>query len=521
VVGGRRLHLAGIAALIAVVAAGASVQPAGAGSDSTILFTAVEPGLNVVSIGGGSSGPSIEVDLAPDTPPLPRKVVIEVPAGYTLDLDAKPGAEVGDATISIVTAEGPSFATGLGELVARGGDDAIADPRLRVCASGSHAARWSLSTSLAGRQVSLLVSVDAATQTGVAYVLTICTSSLASDTKSAATISLGLDGIVAPTAPGDYRWRALVTPESRPGYELQALLPLPEALTIRARYDRKHKRAVLTGRVIEGGQALSRADVVIAGERNNRTVGLTEARTNAQGVFTQTMRVTGTTDFTVFAGPTIGLCTATSSQPDGCLGATTIPPDPALTTLWVSPPTGAVRAIRAADQRRAEQLGLSAADFPADFTPGAVGGDDCLNPRHESKLTITGESGSPDFGKYVLDDPPSLVDAVSLSRVYATGNQARRAFEHQARATTVRCILNKLELEPNRRPAIRALRLPKVSAQMRAFRAVLAAEDGLVLTYDVVFLQRGRAVTILELALLNAPADLETRLTAALAARMR
>jgi hypothetical protein len=493
------------------------VQPAGARSDSTILFTAADVGMTLVSTGGGSNGPSIEVDLAPDRPALPNQVVIEVPTGYTLDLGAKAGTEVGEASISIVSAEGPSFATGFGDLIARDVREAV-DTRLQACTSGTHVALWSVSTSLAGQQLSLAVSVDSGTQAGVAYVLKICSTSLATDTNSAASMTLALYGLVAPTAAGEYRWRALVTPRTRPGYEFQALLPLPESLSVRARYDRKHKRAVLTGRVVEGGKGLAHADVFIAGERSNRTVGLAEARTNAEGVFTQSMRVTGTTDFIVLVSPTIELCTATSSQPDGCLGSTTIPPDAGVTTLWVSPPTGALRAIRAADQRRAEKLGLSASDFPADFTQDGARGEDCLNPKHEGKLTITGESRSPEFSKYGLDDPPSLVDAVSLSRVYAATSQARRAFDHQARAATVRCVLNKFEVE---RPAIRPLRLPKVSARLRAFRATLAAPDGLTLTYDVVFLQRGRAVTILELALLNAPADLESRLTAALAARMR
>jgi hypothetical protein len=181
-------------------------------------------------------------------------------------------------------------------------------------------------------------------------------------------------------------------------------------------------------------------------------------------------------------------------------------------------PTGAKRAIRAADQRRADGAGLAAADLPTGFESGFAGGEDCLNPKHESQLTITGESTSPAFLRYDLGDPPSLVEALGLTRVYATATQARQAYAHQARTAIARCVLKRLQLGDHLR--IRPVRMPRVPAAIRAFRATLRAE-ALTLNYDVIFLQRGRTVTILRLAFLNASTDLEPRLTAALAARMR
>jgi hypothetical protein len=514
---GRRRFVTAVVALLAL-SVGASAQSASTGSQSTILFTPGDTGMTLSSVGGGfSEGSAIELDFAPDTPPLPQKVVVEVPTGYAFDLGAKAGTEIGSATISIVSGTGPSFATGFGSLVARNASDP-SDARLEECAAGAHAAVWSMSTSLAGQQLSLLVSVDAGAKAGVAYVLNVCTTSLASDIDAAASITLGLEGLVAPTAPGDYRWRALITPQKRAAYELQAVLPLPESLTIRARYDRKHKRALLSGRLIQGGQAVPGADLFVVGRRNDKTVGLMDLRTNSQGAFALSMHVTGTTDFTVDASPTVDVCVASATTE--CLGATRVPPDEAATTLRVSPPTGAVRALRAADQRRAESLGLRAADFPSDFEQGARPGNDCLSPKGEPKLTITGESVSPEFVRYTLEEPTSFVDAASDSRVYATAKQARQALVHQARVTTVGCTLGRFDLEPGQRPSIKPLRLAKVSARMRAFRVTLTG-DGLTLTDDVIFLQRGRAFTVLELIILNGPADLETRLVGALATRMR
>lgn len=513
---GRRWQFAVVAALVALVAVGAAAPTVSADAQTTIVFQPAdsEGGLTLVSSSDDSTGQSIEVDLVPDKPVLPNKIRIEVPRGYKLDLDAKPGTEIGDASVAIVGPDSPSFAVAFGSLVAKEPTAASAES----CAPGTHEAVWVLATSLGGQQLTVTVDVDRAAQAALAYVLHVCTSKLVGDANAGASITLGIYSLVAPTAPGDYRWRTVVTPQTRAAYELQAVLPLPESLTLKAAYDRKRKTAILSGKVIEGGTAVAGAPVLIQGRRNNRTVGLFEAHTNAQGVFTRTARVKGTTDFTAIVFPRVDACATPSSESVDCLGSTTVAPDPGSTTLWMSVPTGAVRAIRAADQRRAEAIGLKASDLPEGYTSTFAGGDECLNPRHEPNLTITGESTSPAFFHYDVAEP-SLVEAMGLTRLYATPQQARQAVAHQARMKTVRCVLSELDFETDIRPRIRTLRLPRVPASVHAFRAAFT-EDDLTLNYDVIFLQRGRAVTILRIALLNAPADLESQLTAALAARL-
>jgi hypothetical protein len=215
--------------------------------------------------------------------------------------------------------------------------------------------------------------------------------------------------------------------------------------------------------------------------------------------------------------PTIEPCPASSTAPAGCLASTIIPPDDRSATLWVSRPTGAQRAIRAADQRAAEGIALAPSDLPGTFETSFAGGDDCLNPKGESALTITGESESPTFYDYTLE-PPSLAEATSLTRVYASVEQARQAFAREGRLPLVRCVINALDAGEHSKT--KSLKLGGVVARARAFRTAFRQDD-LTVNYDVVFLQRGRSVTTLQLALLNAPAGFESGLVARVAARMR
>lgn len=63
--------------------------------------------------------------------------------------------------------------------------------------------------------------------------------------------------------------------------------------------------------------------------------------------------------------------------------------------------------------------------------------------------------------------------------------------------------------------------LPAVSAHQRAFRAPIALGDGISGNYDLIFLQRGRSITILKFFNLNASTAFEQELTAKLASRLR
>jgi hypothetical protein len=515
---GRRRLLAALAALVALVALGLSSSGASASSASTILFSEQEAGIQFASSGDDSIGQSIQVNLAADKTPLPRKLAIEIPTGYTLDLDAASGETIAFGSIGVFGVDSSSFAVGSGELVAKDPTSFLADRVAQACAPGVHAAAWELSTTLAGQRVSMKVFVDAGGPPGIAYVLRVCSTGLATgDTDSSAFISLmGLGGLELPTSPGDYRWRVLVTPEIREPYELQALVPLPESVTLKARYDEKRKTALLTGTVVEGGQPVARAHVFVTGSRNGSDLGPWGSRTDGRGRFALRTKVKRTTTFIASVAATPGVCSGDSAAT--CLGSMTIPPDAGYTTVWVSVRGGAHRTIRAADQTRAEREGLQAADLTPGFGSSLSDDDACLNPKHESGLTITGEATSPSFYRIVSRDPPSLVQASAVTRVYATAGQAGRAFTHQARASTLRCELKDLE---SKLPEIKPLSISGLPSRVRAFRAAIEFEDGLSANYDLIFLARGRSMTILGFFAVNGPPDLEQTLAMKLAARLR
>jgi hypothetical protein len=387
------------------------------------------------------------------------------------------------------------------------------------CAPGAHAAVWALSTSLAGQPIEMTIFADPGKTPEISYVLQACLKGLgSSNIRSAASISLrSVEGLTTPTAPGNYRWRAVVTPQIRKPYELQALVPLPESVTVTTRYDRGRKRTIVSGTVVEGGKPVLGVPVLVRSQRNASDLEIWETRTDDRGQYSIQARTTRTTDFTVSVSPLFGPCAGETTAEGGCLGSMTVPPEDEFATAWVSVRDGAARKIRATDQRRAEQAGLNRSDLPADFESTLGGGDACLNPAHESQLTITGESTSPAFYQVNTEEPITIVQAIGLTRVYATAKQARQAFAHQARRSTLRCVITGL----GSKPPIKPVRLPGVSARQRAFRAPIAISDSTSGNYDLILLQRGRSITILKFFDLNAPTAFEQELTAKLASRLR
>jgi hypothetical protein len=452
-----------VAALAVVVVAGAAAAPVKAEQHGDIVFTSGDEGagFTIASIGAGF-GESIEVDLVPDVA-LPRKLVLEVPSGYGLDLSAKPGTTIAEASLSLVAVDSPSFAHATNDLVAKDPASYVSDEVAQACAPGVHAAVWAASFSLAGQDANLTIFVDPGKEAGVGYVLQACPTGLAGSTgKSSAAISIdGLDGLTDPSADGRYVWRAVVAPKTAPTYELQALVPLPESISLHARYERKSKTVVLTGRMIEAGLPVANAELYFTKTVGSDSYdGFAETRTRTDGTYSFKARTLRTADFAVTARSTVGPCSTPSTAPAGCLASTTVPPDSASTTVWVSVRGGAVRSYRRADQRRAETENLASSDFPSGFDVLPGGADNCANQGHESDLTITGENSSPSFFNLEHDDSLRGVEATGLARVYATRSQAQQALKREARLHTVRCELKGLGINA---PPIRPIRLPAPS----------------------------------------------------------
>src|SRR5262249_32958504 len=161
-------------------------------------------------------------------------------------------------------------------------------------------------------------------------------------------------------ADGDYVWRALVYPESDPSYELQALVPLPERVAVAGRYDRRLGQALVTGRGVEGGKPAPGTDVALI---NIQTATGSGERVNAHGGFAFRFPLAHSSDLQVSVAPSTGACAGPPSGVGRCVTALTVPPSDAFATVWVDVPGGAVRSIRARDQRQADRQDLSAADF--------------------------------------------------------------------------------------------------------------------------------------------------------------
>src|SRR5437588_11114937 len=86
----------------------------------------------------------------------PAKIVIYVPAGYTLNTGQTPGTKIGTTT-------GDVFARDLSIALPLSGDVVVDDPAkytASTCSPGAHQAVWVLQLSVAGQTISLPVYVN-------------------------------------------------------------------------------------------------------------------------------------------------------------------------------------------------------------------------------------------------------------------------------------------------------------------------------------------------------------------------
>jgi hypothetical protein len=503
---GRRL-----VPLLAVVAVLANAPGAGAERQFTIVLGNQPAG--VIAVPNSKQTQAVQIAFLPAAAPLPQKVVIQVPTGYKLDLGARPGTRIANAQLFVTGVGSSSPTTADTEVIAQDPARYAGDPIANACAPGTHAAVWSISMSFPSRQVDMTIFVDRSTAAGVAYTLQSCPTGLPGGNGRSMTRLLiyGFDVLVSPAAPGRYLWHVFVTPAGAPTYELQALLPLPESVRVDARYDVKRKIATLTGRVLEAAKPVAGARVDFETAR-----GTFHARTKANGRVTIHVRITRTTEFHVTVAPGVRPCTGSSTAPGGCINAMTVPPEDAHASVWVSVRGGAVRAIRAKDQARAERANISAADLPVAFAAIRREASTCMNPRHEADLTITGESTM----EFLTNGPgEKLTQVLGLVRVFATAEQARAAFAREAVVATARCELKGMG-GPSRRKITRA-RLPGLAARSLVFRGGVDVGFTTVANADFVFLQRGRTTALVRFVIAGASRQIVRTVAAKVASRMR
>jgi hypothetical protein len=283
----RLLRFLTVAALVALVALAAVGAAAPAGSSRSLLEV-----FQVPTRPASTSEVEFALSLARGSAPT-AKVNLYVPAGYAANLAAAPGTKLGTAVGGFVA--GTTTLTANGTVTA----DDPAHHTADACAPGNHAAVWLVSLSLAGQPVTIPVYVDGATpdlELKVAYVLTACFDPPAgAAARQLSDLDLDLTGVFRnPAAAGSYLWRALVTPYAGTtvnptgASELQALVPLPHRIAMRARYDRRRHRIDVSGSVAGGGRAERNVPVAIYSTTNPKTAAPTRmgtARTKSNGTF--------------------------------------------------------------------------------------------------------------------------------------------------------------------------------------------------------------------------------------------
>lgn len=245
----------------------------------------------------------------------PARVVTYVPAGYSLRVSGRPRRVIGDAGAVFLRKARPRVLYRPGRI--RQGDPArlAASPRAQACAPGSHEAVWVASFKVKKRTVAIRFYVDrtegAETSLGT-YRLVAC---LASPYVPAAQGgALGGYGFLelnlslfqgrrfvftGPAAAGTYTWRLLVTPfvagTARPNpaatFEARTRVQVPHTLSLRARYLRRTKTVLLTGRlrVLGTPRARVRVRFYAVGPGGPSHFGWT--RTRANGRYTLRKRV--------------------------------------------------------------------------------------------------------------------------------------------------------------------------------------------------------------------------------------
>jgi hypothetical protein len=283
---------------------------------------------------GVSAKTEISVHVS-DTGPEVGKVTLYVPAGYGLDPAAPPGTKEGH--VYLLTGSD----IGVGDLTAVDPAAYDATTEAQACAPGMHAGVWVMPLdfliSSARTAVPVYVDPTAGAETALgAYKLQTCLPLAIIPSPGGWPIGSRLRDLTFdfsrftnPGAAGVYTWRAFVSkpdlsgdPDSSTTYELRSDMPLPAKLTLRGRFDRRHGRAVLSGRLTT--QTLPTDGLRIALFRVGRSGSLMHVattRTSTNGSYHFVRSIARTAVYTTEASG-IRNCTSYSTAPRGCVDET-------------------------------------------------------------------------------------------------------------------------------------------------------------------------------------------------------
>lgn len=519
-----------LSALVLEGAQAAGTRAAGAFDGAQLSVTAVSfAGQSLVALSIDLQGQSGTVGAAP---PTAAAIQVSVPVGFQIDLTKPTGTKIGDLYAGIESAsDGSGFTFADASLVVD--DPAIyaADPVAQACAPGVHGAVWRASFSVIGQVISLPIAVDAVTAPGAtsAYTLRFCPFRAPSPALPAgvtfAFLSAGFsDGVTAPTTPGVYTWTALVTPATQfvadptAAFELRAVVPLPQSLSLDAQYDPKTHSAVLNGKLIVAGQPKAGAVVsFVAYDQSDHRTELGTASTDSAGAFRVRRPFAKTADVAASVDSSTGPCSSPSSAPGGCLNETVSSPGGASATVIVPRKTDAKLVFLPRDQSLARSSILAAADLPGDWQDIAGPSGPC--PEFTPNLrafTVGGQA----FSRVFVSADGSAI-ARSTASVYADRKSATTAIGRVALPAAARCQANDISSGSSASISVGKLSLPNIGNATRAYRATVTIPQGVV-NVDLVFVRVGRVVVELDVYSLGSAQDgLETVLARKIAARAR
>lgn len=484
---------------------------------------------------GAQSVLALTVDLqnqsgSTDGLPVAAGLQIAVPTGFQLDLTKPPGTKIGDLSAGIASAtDGSGFAFADGSIAVDDPATYAGDPVAQTCAPGVHTAVWRASLSVIGQLISVPIAVDATTDPGAptAYTIRMCPLRGPSVAPPAGMTFILLSAILvnevtAPVPPAVYTWSALVTPakgfvaDPTATFELRAILPLPQTLSLGAQYDPKTKSAVLSGKASAAGKPTVGAVVsLVSHDRKDRTTELGSVRTDAAGVFRVRRSVDRPVDVLASIAPSTGPCTTPSTAPGGCLSESTASPKATSVTVIVPRKKDAKLVLLPRDQALARRSTLGVGDVPSNWIDVAGPSGPCpgFTPNLKS-FTVSGQAFSHSF---LSADQAAI--ASSTASVYADRQSATTAFVRLALPAAVRCEAK--SVGTNGAVSVGPLSFPKVGDVARAFRASITIPQGIV-NLDIVFVRVGRVVIELDVNSLGMAEDgLEAALARRLASRAR
>jgi hypothetical protein len=262
------------------------------------------------------------------------KVTLYVPAGYVFNPAASPGSTEGNVFMQTAS----DF--GIGKLKAVDPAAYVNSPQAQACAPGPHAAVWTMHFDFGISSAAVIpIYIDPTSgdeETLGAYKLQACLplSSVASAGgpplgSRMRTLGLELTRGANPASAAVYVWRALVSnpdafgnPNPSTTYELRSDMPLPAKLTLSGKFDRRHHRALLNGRLTTQMSTVSQIPVTLFRlGKDGFWTPLASARTSANGSFHFLRRITKTSVYSVEIWA-IGACNGDSTAPNGCISET-------------------------------------------------------------------------------------------------------------------------------------------------------------------------------------------------------